>query len=67
MIIHYLYMSVFCWMLVEGINLYIKIVLVFNTEKNKLLYYVFIGWGVPVVIVAACAGAAWNQYSTDSR
>ena len=60
-------MSVFCWMLVEGINLYIKIVLVFNTEKSKLLYYVLIGWGVPVVIVAICGGLGWEQYATGER
>ncbi|XP_072051763.1 uncharacterized protein [Amphiura filiformis] len=66
MTIHYLYMCVFCWMLVEGINLYIKIVLVFNTEKSKLLYYVLLGWGVPIVIVAVCAGVAWDQYATEN-
>ncbi|XP_072014185.1 adhesion G protein-coupled receptor L2-like [Amphiura filiformis] len=65
--IHYLYLCVFCWMLVEGINLYIKVVLVFNTEKSKLLYYTLLGWGVPIIIVAVCAGLAWDQYATESR
>ncbi|XP_072014184.1 adhesion G-protein coupled receptor D1-like [Amphiura filiformis] len=66
MTIHYLYMCVFCWMLVEGINLFIKVVLVFNTEKSKLMYYALLGWGMPIVIVAVCAGVAWGQYATKS-
>ncbi|XP_072051657.1 adhesion G-protein coupled receptor D1-like [Amphiura filiformis] len=52
-------------MLVEGINLYIKVVLVFNTEKSKLMYYALLGWGVPIIIVAVCAGVSWDQYTTE--
>ena len=36
--------AVFTWMLVEGINLYIKLVKVFSMEK-RYVAYVAVGWG----------------------
>lgn len=43
-ITHYFLSSSFCWMLVEGINVYNKIVRVFSTKKYDQYYYV-LGWG----------------------
>ena len=36
--------ALFTWMLVEGINLYIKLVKVFST-KRQYIAYLAIGWG----------------------
>ena len=36
--------ALFTWMLVEGINLYIKLVKVFSTKRQYIAYLV-IGWG----------------------
>ncbi|RMX58681.1 hypothetical protein pdam_00019449 [Pocillopora damicornis] len=47
---HYLYTSLYTWMLIEGINLYLKIVKVFSFG-NSYATYSLIGWGVPGVIV----------------
>ena len=44
MVQHYLHTAVFTWMLVEGINLYIKLVKVFSVKKQYAMYLV-IGWG----------------------
>ncbi|XP_068707413.1 corticotropin-releasing factor receptor 1-like [Montipora foliosa] len=51
---HYLHTAVFTWMLVEGINLYIKLVKVFSVKKQYAMYLV-IGWGIPAVIVGLVA------------
>ncbi|XP_068742842.1 uncharacterized protein [Montipora capricornis] len=51
---HYLHTAVFTWMLVEGINLYIKLVKVFSVKKQCAMYLV-IGWGIPAVIVGLVA------------
>ncbi|XP_015780085.1 PREDICTED: uncharacterized protein LOC107357960 [Acropora digitifera] len=51
---HYLHTAVFTWMLVEGINLYIKLVKVFSVKKLYPMYLA-IGWGVPAVIVGLVA------------
>ena len=41
---HYLHTAVFTWMLVEGINLYFKLVKVFDLKRPYTLYSA-IGWG----------------------
>ncbi|XP_078357682.1 uncharacterized protein LOC144642574 [Oculina patagonica] len=46
--------AVFTWMLVEGINLYIKLVKVFSMKKQYATY-VAVGWGIPTVIVGLVA------------
>jgi len=47
-------MALFAWMLVEGINLYIKLVKVFSVNRQYLAYAA-VGWGIPAVIVGAVA------------
>ncbi|KAK2546935.1 Cadherin EGF LAG seven-pass G-type receptor 1 [Acropora cervicornis] len=49
---HYLHTAVFTWMLVEGINLYIKLVKVFSVKQQFPLYLAI---GVPAVIVGLVA------------
>ena len=43
---HLFYTATFTWMLCEGMQLYMKIIAVFNSDKkySKVIYYV-IGWG----------------------
>ena len=41
---HYLYTSLYTWMLIEAINLYLKIVKVFSFGKSYATYSL-IGWG----------------------
>ena len=54
---HYLHTSLFTWMLVEGINLYIKIVKVFTVNKQYMTYLA-VGWGK----FAKCLD--WNLMNT---
>ena len=54
---HYLHTSLFAWMLVEGINLYIKIVKVFTVNKQYMTYLA-VGWGK----FAKCLD--WNLMNT---
>ena len=67
MLLHYIFLTVFGWMLVEGINLYFKIVKVYGAEKNRLPFYFGIGWGLPVPIVIISAGIRFSSYSAQSR
>ena len=41
---HYLHTAVFTWMLVEGLNLYYKLVKIFDI-KRPYAFYSAIGWG----------------------
>ena len=45
---HITHTAIFTWMLVEGIHLYIKLVIVFSVHKLYITYIV-IGWGKALV------------------
>ncbi|KAG8196946.1 hypothetical protein JTE90_009005 [Oedothorax gibbosus] len=47
----YLMCTNFFWMFVEGLYLYILVVMTFNVETVKLLQYAAIGWGAPAVFI----------------
>ncbi|CAH3125439.1 unnamed protein product [Porites lobata] len=51
---HFSHTTIFTWMLVEGIHLYVKLVKVFSVQKLYITY-VIIGWGIPVIIVGLVA------------
>ncbi|XP_072047184.1 adhesion G-protein coupled receptor D1-like [Amphiura filiformis] len=64
--LHYLYLAVFGWMLVEGLDLFYKIVKVYGSEQNRLPIYLGIGWGIPIPIVIVSAGIRFNSYTAIS-
>ncbi|PFX16922.1 putative G-protein coupled receptor 133 [Stylophora pistillata] len=67
--IHYFYLSSFCWMLIEGVMLYLLIIEVYNTELKLRLCYLF-SLGCPGLIVggtlifASLNEPGINQYIT---
>ncbi|KAH9496862.1 Adhesion G-protein coupled receptor D1 [Bulinus truncatus] len=63
--LQYLYTATFVWMLVEGLHLYSQVVRVFGTEKSRIVYYIFFGWGVPLVLVAISAAVDWDGYGNS--
>ncbi|XP_022094365.1 adhesion G-protein coupled receptor D1-like [Acanthaster planci] len=60
--LHFFYMSMFSWMLVEGIHLYRQIVAVFDSEKSRIWVYFALGWGIPIIVVGITSGIFFNQY-----
>ena len=55
---YFFHTAIFTWMLVEGINLYIKLVKVFSVKKQYVAY-VALGWGkYPVYFLPNLA--IWN-------
>uniref|UniRef100_A0A672J7N1 G-protein coupled receptors family 2 profile 2 domain-containing protein n=1 Tax=Salarias fasciatus TaxID=181472 RepID=A0A672J7N1_SALFA len=55
-----------CWMLVEGLLLWSKVVAVNLTEDQHMKYYYLIGWGLPVLIVTITLASASGKYSADN-
>ena len=43
-LLHYLFLSAFCWMLCEGIMLYLLLVVVFGNTSQKLWLFLAIGY-----------------------
>ncbi|XP_066280373.1 adhesion G protein-coupled receptor E2-like [Branchiostoma lanceolatum] len=54
-ILHYLFLAVFTWMCVEGVELYVMFIKVFNLKRNRLIYYHIGGYGIPAVVVLISA------------
>uniref|UniRef100_A0A914VSK4 Uncharacterized protein n=1 Tax=Plectus sambesii TaxID=2011161 RepID=A0A914VSK4_9BILA len=64
--LHYLFLAAFCWMLLEGYQLYLMLIQVFESEKSKVLVYLLWAYGFPAVVVAVSAGVAWQNYGTEN-
>ncbi|XP_051741680.1 adhesion G protein-coupled receptor E5 isoform X3 [Ctenopharyngodon idella] len=63
-LLHFFFLAAFCWMLLEGVQLYQMVVLVFHTILKHLYMYA-VGYGVPVVIVAISAITFPKGYGTQ--
>ncbi|TDH15987.1 hypothetical protein EPR50_G00014670 [Perca flavescens] len=64
--LHFFFLGVFTWMLLEGVQLYRMVVLVFNATIRPL-YLFIIGYGTPLVIVIISAIIRPNEYGTDQH
>ena len=51
LLLHYLFLSTFCWMLCEGILLYFLLIVVFSKIPHQRLVFILIGYGEVTVIV----------------
>ncbi|XP_051904887.1 adhesion G protein-coupled receptor E1 isoform X2 [Hippocampus zosterae] len=63
-LLHYFFLAAFCWMCLEGVQLFRMVILVFNTNF-RTLYMMAAGYGVPAVIVAISALINPKGYGTQ--
>ena len=54
LLLHYLFLSAFCWMLCEGILLYLLLVVVFSKIRRQRSVFILIGYGEVDVIEKSC-------------
>ena len=64
-VLHYLLLVTFTWMLIEGVHIFIMIVIVFFSKKVYIVYY-FIGWGLPLIIVGITLGVRFCDYGSTA-
>lgn len=64
-LLHYFFLAAFCWMCLEGVQLFRMVVLVFNTNF-KTLYMTAAGYGVPAVIVGVSLFLNPRGYGTKT-
>ncbi|KAK3530660.1 hypothetical protein QTP86_030924, partial [Hemibagrus guttatus] len=62
-LLHFFYLAAFSFMLLEGVQLYRMVVLVFHTTLHQLYLY-GVGYGVPLTIVIISAIAFPSGYGT---
>ncbi|XP_068676404.1 adhesion G-protein coupled receptor D1-like [Montipora foliosa] len=60
----YFFMAALCWMLVDGIHLYLFTVKVYNVS-HKMLVYHLLSWGIPAVFVSISLGIATGINGID--
>ncbi|XP_075128892.1 adhesion G protein-coupled receptor E5 isoform X2 [Leptodactylus fuscus] len=63
-LLHAFYLCSFCWMSLEGLELYRMLVTVFKTHLKKI-YLLAVGYGTPAVIVTISAAIYYEGYGTD--
>lgn len=61
--LHFFYLAAFCWMLLEGVQLFRMVVIVFHTTLRPL-YLMAAGYGIPAVIVAISAAIYSKGYGS---
>ena len=44
-LLQYLFLSAFCWMMCEGVMLYLMLVVVFSKISKKWWFFLLLGWG----------------------
>nr|KAG5685599.1 hypothetical protein BaRGS_029574 [Batillaria attramentaria] len=66
MVLHYLLLASFMWMLVEGLLIYLKLVVVSASTSALMPYFFTLGYGVPLIVVIVSAGIYHQGYGTDS-
>ncbi|XP_028842249.1 CD97 antigen [Denticeps clupeoides] len=62
-LLHFFYLAAFCWMCLEGVQLFRMVILVFNTTLRPI-YLWAAGYGIPVVIVVLSVIINPNGYGT---
>ncbi|XP_040270595.1 adhesion G protein-coupled receptor E5 [Bufo bufo] len=63
-LLHAFYLSSFCWMSLEGLELYRMLVTVFKTHLKKR-YLLAVGYGTPAVIITISAAIYHKGYGTE--
>ncbi|KAI5935551.1 Adhesion G protein-coupled receptor E5 [Manis javanica] len=61
-LLHYCFLAAFCWMSLEGVELYFLVVRVFQGQGPSKLWLFLIGYGVPLLIVAVSAAVNSQGY-----
>uniref|UniRef100_A0A8C8A3W3 Adhesion G protein-coupled receptor L3 n=1 Tax=Oryzias sinensis TaxID=183150 RepID=A0A8C8A3W3_9TELE len=64
-LLHFFFLAAFTWMFLEGVQLYIMLVEVFESEHSRRRYFYMVGYGVPALIVAVSAAVDYRSYGTD--
>ncbi|XP_076462795.1 latrophilin-like protein 1 [Babylonia areolata] len=64
-LLHFFFLASFAWMCLEGVQLYVMLIEVFESERSRVLWYYLFGYGVPAVIVGTSAGIFPHGYGTE--
>eukprot|EP00731_Ephydatia_muelleri_P028374 Em0020g18a len=60
-LLQYFWLSAFCWMMCEGVMLYLMMVVVFSTLQKKWWFFFLLGW-VPALVFVVIGLAVRSDY-----
>uniref|UniRef100_A0A4W6E1L2 Adhesion G protein-coupled receptor L2 n=1 Tax=Lates calcarifer TaxID=8187 RepID=A0A4W6E1L2_LATCA len=64
-ILHFFFLASFSWMCLEGVQLYLMLVEVFESEYSRKKYYYVSGYLFPAIVVGVSAAVDYGSYGTD--
>ncbi|KAM3604365.1 uncharacterized protein V6R79_010002 [Siganus canaliculatus] len=64
-ILHFCFLAAFVWMCLEGVQLYLMLVEVFESEFSRRKYYYVSGYLIPAVVVGISAAIDYRSYGTQ--
>ncbi|XP_060889661.1 adhesion G protein-coupled receptor L2 isoform X13 [Labrus mixtus] len=64
-ILHFFFLASFSWMCLEGVQLYLMLVEVFESEYSRKKYYYVSGYLFPAIVVAVSAAIDYSSYGTE--
>ncbi|KAL1455101.1 hypothetical protein WDU94_009220 [Cyamophila willieti] len=62
--LHYFFLCAFVWMLLEGFQLYVMLIEVFEVERSRTKWYYLFGYGFPFIVVGLCSFFFPGNYGT---
>ncbi|XP_058809833.1 latrophilin Cirl-like isoform X3 [Phymastichus coffea] len=64
-LLQFFFLSAFAWMFLEGFQLYVMLIEVFEAEKSRLRWYYLAAYGIPLLVVTISSLADPFSYGTD--
>ncbi|XP_071379757.1 adhesion G protein-coupled receptor L2-like [Centroberyx affinis] len=64
-VLHFCFLAAFAWMCLEGVQLYLMLVEVFESEFSRRKYYYVSGYLFPAVVVGISAAIDYRSYGTQ--
>uniref|UniRef100_A0A3Q3W559 Uncharacterized protein n=1 Tax=Mola mola TaxID=94237 RepID=A0A3Q3W559_MOLML len=64
-ILHFFFLASFSWMCLEGVQLYLMLVEVFESEYSRKKYYYVSGYLFPAIVVGVSTAIDYKSYGTE--
>ncbi|XP_051233662.1 adhesion G protein-coupled receptor L2 isoform X26 [Dicentrarchus labrax] len=65
-ILHFFFLASFSWMCLEGVQLYLMLVEVFESEYSRKKYFYVSGYLFPAIVVGVSAAIDYSSYGTKN-
>uniref|UniRef100_A0A8D0E3P7 Adhesion G protein-coupled receptor L2 n=1 Tax=Salvator merianae TaxID=96440 RepID=A0A8D0E3P7_SALMN len=65
-LLHFFFLAAFAWMCLEGVQLYLMLVEVFESEYSRKKYYYVVGYLFPAIVVGVSAAIDYSSYGAEN-